>query len=211
MFRKTGIYLFMFLALFLFAVRAEAALINFDDLSTPNNTGGALWGVVPSPYQGYTWTSSVPGSTWEVQENNSYKSVYANSYNFQSLPNAAYNGDSGAKTVYLSSASPFNFDSAYFWTWTRNNTLWSGVSATSLTVSGYSGATLVGSTSFNLAYVPTLVQVGLTGVDEVRFTSNASGTYWLMDNAVVTPIPPSVFLLGAGLMGIGVVRKRIRL
>jgi hypothetical protein len=185
---------------------AHATLIGFDDLPTPLVGPGytSSWGYVPSSYQGLTWTG------WEVTENNSYNIVFGDSVTFPSGPNAAYNGGDGNQVVTISSCKPFNFTSAYFWTWTYNNSFWNGVSASSLTVSAYSGGTEKGSVLLNLANAPQEQTFNFTNVDKVTFTENGAGLYWLMDNAQVSavPIPSSLLLIVPGLFGLVALRKR---
>jgi hypothetical protein len=130
MIKKLLVLVLLGLPLLFIASGAESAIVNFDDLSTPNNDGGALWGVIPTSYAGYTWIVG-----WEVQENNSYNSAYNNSTNFPSTPNAAYN-DTGAQTVTITRSGLFDFTSAYFWKWTQNNAAQS-YSASSVAVSGW--------------------------------------------------------------------------
>jgi hypothetical protein len=173
--------------------------VNFDSVST---SGG--WGLVPASYAGYTWTSSSnPTESWEVVTNSYYRNTYGQQYDFPTNPNAAYN-DSGAATMTITSANLFNFTSAYFWGWTG-----SVAPASSLTVSGYNGATLIGSTPITLASSPALVNLNFSGIDKIEFTTTA-GKYWLMDNANMAPVPvpPSVWLLGSGLVGLVGLRRK---
>jgi hypothetical protein len=203
MIKKLLVLVLLGLPLLFIASGAESAIVNFDDLSTPDNSGGALWGTVPASYAGFTWTG------WEVQENSSYKSVYNNTYNFPSTPNAAYNGGTGNATVTITSSGVFDFTSAYFWKWTQNNAGQSW-SAMSLAVSAFLNDVQVGSTqTITLASSPASVNLGFSGIDEIRFTT-AANKYWMMDNANMAPvpIPPTVWLLGSGLIGLVGLRRR---
>jgi hypothetical protein len=207
MIRKVLAMVLICLPLLFIAEGAESAIVNFDDLATPNNASGALWGIIPSTYAGYTWTGL------EVQENTSYKSVYGNSYNFPSTLNAAYNGGNGDKTVTITSSEHFNFTSGYFWKWTQNdsNSVY-GWSASSLTINAYDGMLSKGSYTINLALSPVLATLNFTGIDKIEFVANDAGKYWLMDNASMAPVPlpSSLFFLFPGLLGFVGLRKRIK-
>ena len=193
---------------FCVSVPTQASLvINFDDLSTPNNDGGQLWGSVPSNYQGFTWAGS-----WEVAEQNSYKTTYGNSYNFPSQYNAAYN-DTGSLTMTLTSSTPFNFESALFSTYAQNNSF-ASFSATTLTITGYLNNVAVGSPiTFNLkSNMFESQSINLNDIDKVTFTANGAAKWWLMDNLTYTPvpIPAAVWLLGTGLIGLVGLRRNFQ-
>jgi hypothetical protein len=178
--------------------------INFDDLATPNTgTGIANWGIVPSNYMGATWTG------WEVVKGGNtgatYQTVYGNSYNFPSDGRAAYNGGDGNLTVITVGPTPFTLDKLYVSSWAWHNAQWA-YSATSMTLTGYIGATLVGSASINLptnSFVQWTPNLGGL-VDKIVVTSSDTGKYWLIDDISVTPIPaPGAILLGG--IGVGLV------
>lgn len=182
---------------------AHAGVIGFDNLATPNSGSGvSSWGYVPSSYQGLTWTD------WEVTENATYNSVYGNSVTFPSGPNAAYNGGNSDPTVEISSTTPFNFTSAYFFTWAYNNAGWQ-YGSTSLTITGYLNGTQKDSIVIPLAVTPTLETLNFSDVNDIKITT-VGGTNWLMDNAQVSavPVPASLLLLAPGLLGLVGMRKR---
>jgi len=186
--------------------------INFDDLPTPNSGAGICdWGVVPSNYMGATWTG------WEVAKGSpspgkTYQGVYNNHYLFPSNGRAAYNGDSGYLNVTVVSPVAFTLDKLYVSSFAMNDAYQSW-SATSMTVTGYIGATMVGSATYKnlppnqfVAWTPNLG--GL--VDKLVVTSSGTGKYWLIDDISVTPIPaPGAIMLGSiGISLVGWLRRR---
>lgn len=203
-------YTLLTIILLFFSESTNAALVSFDDLQTPNNAYGSMVGPIPSNYMGVTWEG------WQVIENSSYNSSYHNSSVFPSLPNAAYNVGPLNLQVYIYSPgdSLMSFESAYFWFWAFSDS-WGTSSATLLNIFGYRDEVQIGNSTFiTLSLTPTLVPVNLTGVDEVRFQTNAEPVYWLMDNANITltqlpvPEPTTILLLGPALAGlVGFKRK----
>jgi hypothetical protein len=199
---------------------AGATVVNFDDLTTPISfnpgygSGNVNYNDLPSGYAGFTWsgdTGIIEGSSWQT--------AYQNTPSIPSSPNAFF-GD-GAVTMFHS-GGPINVTSASVFTFPKSNGLvsfGSGSSAKEITITGYLGATQVGSaivvdltdtTTFHLA------NINLNGIDKIVLTAtpNAGVPGWfMMDNFTYTPVPlpPSVMLLGSGLMGLGLLgwrRKR---
>ena len=118
----------------------------------------------------------------------------------------------------ISSAQPFNFVGAYFGTYTQNNNAYAS-GASSITVTGLLGATVVGSTTINLTPgALTWSAIGFNDIDSLTITAvngPASGNFpagkdFLMDDFTYTavPLPPSLLLLGTGLVGLGFLRRR---
>ncbi|MDY6951515.1 MAG: hypothetical protein SWE60_08385 [Thermodesulfobacteriota bacterium] len=181
---------------------ALANVVNFDDLPTPYDQGSAFWGTVPTDYLGYTWTGD-----WEIQENNSFKSVYNNNGDFPSLHNAAYN-DSGAALMAISFPNAITVSDAYFRSWSQNDQF-QPFSATSVTLKGYDGATVVDTLVVALSATEMIhTAIDFAGIDKIEFITN-SDKWWLMDNMNVVPIPGGLWLLGSGLVALIGIRRRI--
>ena len=199
-----------FAALVLFsapAAYADLVTVTFDDVATPKNDGGAIWGNVPQSYAGLIWQGnpSGDGTDWQVITNASYNSVYSNTVVFPTSPNAAYN-DTGSLTMTIDGKQSFYFDGAKVATWAANNNF-VGYGSRYLTVTGYLNGLQVGQTGQDLTvpFAPLNMTVwGNPLVNELTFTANTSGTWWLMDNLQYTPSPaPAAILLG--MMGLGLV------
>jgi hypothetical protein len=178
-------------------------VITFDDLSTPNSGSNiSNWGVVPSSYWGFTWTG------FAVTENSSFKSVYGNTGDFPSLPNAVFN-NYGSQTVTIDFGVVVNVIDAYFRSWSYLNGPWAASAAT-LTLNGYNGNTLLDTLTVPLSYTGMVdTPINFLGVTRVDFVSDAPGHYWLMDNLQI-PLPPTALLLGSGLVGLVLLRFRKR-
>ena len=192
---------------------ALASVLNFDDLPTPISFdpgfgGGNLnYGTIPASYAGFTWTGS-----WAIVEDTTYKSAYFNTTVFPSAHNSTFN-DSGETLIATSSSGPINVSTVSFAFWALHDASFqaNGGSSASVTVNGYLGATLVGSVSMDLASTFAPLTLNFNNVDKLTFANDGSaGHYWLMDNLEyeAVPLPPSLLLLGTGLVGLGCLRRR---
>jgi hypothetical protein len=150
------------LALAGFATRASADVLTFDNLS-PGSVP------IPANYGGFTWSSDF--YSYDQADYNGY----GNSVTFPSGTEAAFNAF-GDMTVSLSSGTAFNFDGAYF-------TSWQGYGTPTITVTGYNGATLVGSDSMAITSSGfTWLGGELDNVTSLQFTGAGPHEWWLMDN-----------------------------
>lgn len=197
--------------------RAQAAVVNFDDVDT-SATGSAF---VISPYQGFIWGAiNNPGFTALNDAHWTGGGNYNNSPGAPSGPNGVLN--SGIVNIARDDSSPFDFLGAYFAPFTSNNDISSqGSTALSLFVEGYNGASLVGtvSTQFTAAgYV--WLPASLLGVTSLTMygTNPAIApfqTRWAMDNftyapAGTVPTPASFWLMGLGLLALQHLRRSRR-
>jgi hypothetical protein len=167
---------------------------------------------LPTDYGGFTWSASGSSAYWGVVDNDSYKSLYSNSFDFPTNPNVVINedGNIGAAQVMISRATAFTFGGAYFGTWTRNDNV-NYYGATSVTITGKLGETEIGTIIIDLSPGPLVwYDIGLEGIDTLVFEATGPvGRYFLMDNFVYThaPLPPSLLLLGTGILGLVGLRK----
>lgn len=189
------------------ASQAAGIVLNFDEFKNLNGVAIPL----PANYGGFTWDAN-----FYVYDTPSYQSGYFNTYGAPSAPNFVFNAY-GVVTVQTTSGAPFNFISAEFSTWASYNQPYYDDlsilrSSLSVTVNGYSGATLVGSASLNL--IPTgfsTLTANLNGVDRLEFVNDGvDGHWWIMDNFTYEPVPEPrdlAIAVGFGLLGLAAFRR----
>lgn len=177
---------------------ADMTVIDFDDIAT----GSAGWAQLPAGYMGFTW-----GGDWEVISQSLYNSYPGTQDSFPSSPNAAYNGyDGGANLLTTSSGLPFTLNSV-----AASRFVGAAPQSSTLTVTGYLGASLVGSDTLTLSNTFVTWAPSLGGlVDSVEFTADSAANYvYLVDDITVTPVPvPGAVLLG--MFGLGVAGWKLR-
>jgi len=175
-------------------------VVNFDDLTSGQ--------AIPGAYQGFNWSAN-----WYAYSVIDYNGNYGNTATFPSDPNAAYNGF-GVVDVSLSSGAAFDFVGAYFTGWAENDAT-ATFTAPSITVSGYNGATLVGTATMNLSPSSfTWLAANLDNVTSLDFNNGgASGQWWLMDNLTYSGAVPdggmTIALLGGALVGLQALRRKL--
>lgn len=185
------------------ALAANASVLTFDDLPGP--------GLVPIPngYGGLSW-------------NNMY---YLDGINYSANPsgyqngvvspnNVAYNAYGNPADISVSSSTSFDFIGAFL-TGAWNDGL-------NIEVKGYNGATLLYDTTVVVnSTLPTWEQFNYMGVTDVNFSSSGGtphgyplgyGEHFAMDNFTYNqvPEPATILLVGAGLAGVGILRRRFK-
>ncbi len=186
------------LAMFACARRAQADVVNFDDVTLTQSLGSVAnaWADLPTNYAGYQWTG------WEVMSDAACAANYSGcTIAAPSAPNFAYGGNDTA-TLTTESGTPFIFsgvDLAY----------WPGAEGalSTVTIQGYMNNVLVGSTTTTLAN-SFQNSGGIAGpIDKLVFP--VAGVY-RADNFNVAPVPEpsSIALLGTGLLAAGLVIRR---
>ncbi len=200
----SGIQLTLIAMVFIMAIAGNASAVVLDfEIGTPAGSAGQL----SAGYGGFTWDSN-----WYVLTQEGY-ATYGNTTTFPSGNEAAFNRY-GVLTVSTATGSSIDLNGAWFTGWASGNstTTWT---ATSVTVDGYFGVTNVGSVSMALDPTQFLwlpINFG-SPIDRFTVTSSGSSQWWLMDNLTynernqVTE-PMTILLLGSGLAGIAVWRKR---
>ena len=182
---------------FVVAAPAFGDMINFDDIAT----GAAGWADLPSNYKGLVW-----GGDWEVISQTLYNSYPGTQDSFPSSPNAAYNGDWNVNLLSTSSGLPFTLDSLYASTFVGTSR-----PSSNLTVTGYLGASLVGSDTLRLSSTFVQWTPALGGlVDKIELRGDSVQNYaYLIDDVAITPVPiPGALVLGV--FGLGAVAVKLR-
>lgn len=180
---------------------AGASVVNFDDLATPLNSGGMLYGAMPLNYEGFTWEPENVQSSWNVNDASKYDSVYGNSVGAVSGNVFASNSGGALLTV---SGPVFDFVGVFITGWEQGNAFKSW-SAKSVTAKGYREGSLVGEKTLTFSgngY--DWLEANFAGVDTVEFSTSA-GKYWIMDDfttvaAVPEPATMAIFALGGVLL-----------
>jgi hypothetical protein len=170
------------------------SIVTFDDINTsiPPTSGATS---VPYNYDGFFWGNN-PGSNVLTAINNT---IWTSPGNYNNTGNSSPSGNNGVLLntgiidVSRSNGQVFNFNGAYFAPFTSGDNLNSqGGTATTVTVQGYNGATLVGSDSITFSaagYV--LLSTNIENITSLRMTGSSPlvqnfQTSWLMDNFTYT-------------------------
>lgn len=179
--KKVYLLFLILFCLFSFVNYVQADMLNFD--TDPENKGFSFW-------------------TGLVITTDYYNQSYFNNQIFPS-PDKAFGGY-GNNNRMITSNHDFIFIGAYFSSFLAYNAITPHFSATTLTISGYNDGVFVGSQDIPLEIDFNWVAINLGGwVDEIRGRTSGPGGYFMMDNfTYVVPLPPTVLLLGSGLLGL---------
>ncbi len=192
----------------------SATLLNFEDLSPGTGTV-----VLQNGYGGLNWLGFGVLAGTQYPTSGYYTGMVSPS-------NVAYNFDQYDRHAYISSSTPFNFNSAYltatvdYYTSGLSNGVPYQVHGMQVEVQGYIGATLAYDNIYPIQESsPTLASFNYLGVTEVEFIPETPGVsqfnnamIFAMDNVSVTLVPEPGILgllaMGAGLGGLGVWRRK---
>ena len=111
--------------------------------------------------------------------NSNYNTYYSNTVDYPSGEWALY----GSYIASLShiSGGLFNFDGAYFTTWSDNDDN-AYYSSDTITLEGYKDGTKIYDTTYSLTNDFVWYDAEFSGVDQVRFLSSENDKWWLTDN-----------------------------
>lgn len=187
--KKIG-FLFLFALFVLFTSTASATVLTFDDIAVnPNSTHGIYNG-----YGGFNWTD-----VHIIHENYHPGSGYANGVVSGNW--AAFNAYDRIATV---NNTVFDFNGAFFTSaWDPTNYI---------TAIGYLDNSEIYRSTYQVnQQTPTWLQFDFLGIDTL--TLNSSGSHFAMDNftfneTAPVPEPATLFLLGSGVLGMIVSKKR---
>jgi hypothetical protein len=186
---------------------AVALTITFDDLTdTSLGFGGTA---IANGYQGLNWTN------WSVLNTALFATNFLSGLPSGALPgtvsppNVAYN-PTGGEAIF-SSSTPFTFNSADLTAlWSDNlqvtvTGLLGGVTKDTITLTPLATAATL--ETFNWADINEVDLLAIGGTPHAGYSG--AGTQVIMDNmSITTPEPSTLAILGAGLAGLGVVRRR---
>ena len=202
---------------------SATSVLDFDSIGTPN-CGGVAIDPITTGYGGFTWDANLA-----VECNADYMgaSGWGNGYGAPSAQNAIFN-QAGTTSVAITRAATFQFDGAMVsgWTFADAVDLVDDLTAQSITVTGFLGATQVGTETLTLAgadgsaALQYLVLNGITGaIDRLQITTPVTngrlGNFWLLDDFQfedvnngggggpdnpAVPEPASLVLVGSGIV-----------
>lgn len=172
----------------------NSTVLTFDDL--PSTTIA-----LPASYGGFEWVNTNLYNK-DLSPLNSVAPVYSGSQCA-----VGWGGFSSFWTI--TSISDFDFSGAYF------TGVYGPLNGDILRINGYNDGTLVRSSTFQVYMDPTWLDINYSNVDKVEIISSDGFRMYMDDftyNYATTPVPePStLFLVGAGLVGVVFFRRRIR-
>lgn len=204
--KLTCVIITIFVTVLLVASFASATVVTFDDITISYPNG--YW--VQDGYAGLNWEDfAVIDPVYTGYDHSPHGAGYYNG--MVSPDNVVSNANiNGVIQPAYTRGADFDFIGAYFtsaWDW----------APLTLTIQGYKNGNLVGEISQALSYdAPIYVAANLMNIDTVKFSSSTNqfvmdnAEYIIRNNISQVPEPSAMLLFGAGLAGLGIIRRRLK-
>ena len=196
---------FIALSALVYAAHSQATTVTFDDLNTRDNFGNLG---ISNTYQGFQWSSSgASNAGWAVATTTNR--VYREQVTPVSGAGYAWNWG-GVRSMYIDFGAAEDVAGAYF-----SGIYTFGQSSNTIQMFGYDSShhLVANSSILNLIDGFNYLTAGFSNVYSIEIRSDRASSWFLADDIQLTasnnvPEPSSIALLGLGLAGLAMMRRR---